>query len=206
MKAPIVAVYQAQYKTRFIWNRINAVTYHAMIAFIPKDHVKLNELQLKALLAYLNSSFTQLYIESQARITGMGVAALEVKHAENLPILDVNKLNEETLRELADLFDKLDSESRRIGGAHTRENVKRLWDTVISEIDRKISEIVGVSSVVGEAAKALAQIMMERRLSRTEEARPEALRGSERQISPYKRRRRSRVEESSGGTRLTDFL
>ena len=48
-----------------------------MITFIPK--VQLSELQLKALLAYLNSSFVQLYIESISRITGLGVAALEVK-------------------------------------------------------------------------------------------------------------------------------
>jgi len=36
MNAPILAVYQARYKTRFIRNEINAVTYHAMIAFSSK--------------------------------------------------------------------------------------------------------------------------------------------------------------------------
>ncbi|RLI45783.1 hypothetical protein DRO64_01980 [Candidatus Bathyarchaeota archaeon] len=202
--APILAVYQSQYKTRFILNEINAVTYHAMIAFIPKK--RLSKLKLKALLAYLNSSFTQLYIESVARITGMGVAALEVKHAKDMPILDVTKLDDKSLEELAELFDRLDSESRRIGGAHKRENIEYLWDTIISKIDEKISEIVGVSPILGEAAKTLARSMMERRLSRAEEARPEALKGSERRLSPYKqRRRRTRVRGSSGETRLTDF-
>ena len=202
--APILAVYQSQYKTRFILNEINAVTYHAMIAFIPKK--RLSKLKLKALLAYLNSSFTQLYIESVARITGMGVAALEVKHAKDMPILDITKLDDKSLEEFAELFDKLDSESRRIGGAHKRENIEYLWDTIISKIDEKISEIAGVSPILGDAAKILARSMMERRLSRAEEARPEALKGSERRLSPHKqRRRRTRVRGSSGETRLTDF-
>jgi hypothetical protein len=53
MYAPILAVRQSRYKTRFIWNKINAVTYDVMIAFIPRDGAKLTETQIKALLAYL---------------------------------------------------------------------------------------------------------------------------------------------------------
>ncbi|MEM0011419.1 MAG: N-6 DNA methylase, partial [Candidatus Bathyarchaeia archaeon] len=66
-KAPIMAIRQSRYKTRFILAEYPVVTYHAIITFIPKS--ELNELQLKALLAYLNSSFTQLYIESVGRTT-----------------------------------------------------------------------------------------------------------------------------------------
>jgi hypothetical protein len=80
-EAPIAAVYQSRYKTRFILFEYPVVTYHAMITFIPK--VQLSKLQLKALLAYLNSSFVQLYIESTGRTTGaVGPIGLEVKHAE----------------------------------------------------------------------------------------------------------------------------
>jgi len=211
MYAPILAVYQAQYKTRFIWNKINAATYHAMIAFIPKDEVKLTETQIKALLAYLNSSFTQLYIESIARTTGMGVAALEVKNAKEIPIIDVSNLDENNLRELADLFDKLDSEARRLGGADKRENIIKLWDTTIVEIDYKIADILGLSRELADGSRALAKIMMERRLQRAQEARPQAIRGEEEEYRPQKlptsrARRRRMIKEDKGQTHLNGIL
>jgi len=208
--APILAVYQAQYKTRFIWNKINVVTYHAMIAFIPRGEVKLTEAQIKALLAYLNSSFTQLYIESIARTTGMGVAALEVMNAREMPIIDVSNLNENNLRELADLFDKLDSEARRLGGADKRENVERLWDTVIAEIDRKVAEILQLPEHLPDAARSLARSMMERRLARAEEARPTIIKGSTEELRIKKsggRRKRGGKDEVRGADmRLNHFV
>ena len=200
--APILAIYQSQYKTRFILNEINTVTYHAMIAFIPKK--RLSKLKLKALLTYLNSSFTQLYIESVARITGMGVAALEVQHAEEMPVIDVNRLDEDELKALANLFDKLDSAARRLGGASKRENMMKLWDTVIAEIDYKVADILGLSRELADGARALAKIMMERRLQRAREARPQAIRGEEeyKPRRPPRARRRRRAEEDKRQMRL----
>ena len=211
MYAPILAIRQSQYKTRFIWNKINAVTYDAIIAFIPKNGVKLTETQIKALLAYLNSSFTQLYIESIARITGMGVAALEGRSAEEIPIINVNSLDKNNLRELADLFDRLDSEARKLGGADKRENIIKLWDTIIVEIDYKIADILGLSRELADGARALAKIMMERRLQRTQEARPQAIRGEEEEYRPQKlptsrARRRRMIKEDKGQTRLNGIL
>ena len=200
MNAPILAVYQSRYKTRFIWNKINAVTYHAMIAFIPKDEVKLTETRIKALLAYLNSSFIQLYIESMGRTTGaVGPIGLEVRHAEEMPIIDVRSLDERTIDELASLFDKLDEESRRLGGADKRENVEKLWGGVISEIDEKVCEILNISPMLASAAKALSHMMMERRLARAGEARREALKGTEEETvlqRPKKRKTRGGVEQA----------
>lgn len=176
--APILAVYQSRYKTRFILNEIDAVTYHAMIAFIPNKPI--SKLKLKALLGYLNSSFTQLYIESTGRTTGaVGPIAIEVSHAKEMPIIDVDGLAENELSVLADLFDKLDCEARRLGGADKRENIIRLWDTVISEIDDKIAQILGLPKELADGARALAKIMLERRLQRTREAKPQAIRGEE---------------------------
>jgi hypothetical protein len=106
-KTPIMAVYQSRYKTRFILNKHPVVTYHAIITFIPK--VEIDEHQIKALLAYLNSSFTQLYIESVGRTTGaVGPIGLEVKYAEEIPILDVRKLGEKD-DVLASPFDELEA-------------------------------------------------------------------------------------------------
>ena len=176
-KAPIMAIYQSQYKTRFILTKYPFVTYHAILTFIP--NTKLTEEQLKALLAYLNSSFTQLYIESHARITGMGVAALEVKHADKMPILNVEKLKQKDLELLASLFDKLETEARKIGGANTSENIEKLWDTIIEKIDVEITRILKLPKELAKSAKIIAKSMMKRRLQRAGKAAPEAIKGEE---------------------------
>jgi len=208
VNAPIIAVRQARYKTRFIWNKVNAVTYDAIIAFIPRNELKLAENQLKALLAYLNSSFTQLYIESIGRTTGaVGPIGLEAKYAEELPILDVRGLDDSAVNELASLFDKLDAEARRLGGADKRENIEALWDTVITEIDEKICQILNISPMLASAAKTLARIMMERRLARAEEAKREAIKGREEEITlerPKRRRTRKKVKQRQGSS-LNEF-
>jgi hypothetical protein len=172
-----MAIYQSQYKTRFILTKYPVVTYHAILTFIPK--AKLSEDQLKALLAYLNSSFTQLYIESHARITGMGVAALEVKHADEMPILNVARLKQKDLEILAYLFDELEIETRKIGGANTFENIEKLWDTIIEKIDVEITRILKLPKGLAKSAKIMAKNMMKRRLQRAEKASPEAIKGEE---------------------------
>jgi len=171
--SPIMAVYQSQYKTRFISFQFPVITYHAALTFIPK--IDFNQEQLKALLCFLNSSFAQLYIETRARITGMGVAALEVKHAEEMPILDVSKLNQENIRKMATLFDALEKRARKLGGADKSQNVEALWDSIIMEIDAEICKILGIPVKQARATKRLAQVMMKRRLQRTQRTRPEGI-------------------------------
>ncbi|MEM4847365.1 MAG: N-6 DNA methylase [Thermosphaera sp.] len=178
VRAPIMAIYQSRYKTRFILAKYSVATYHAIITFIPK--IELSDLQLKALLAYLNSSFTQLYIESVGRTTGaVGPIALEVRHAEDMPVLDVRRLSENDLKLLASLFDELEAEARKLGGADKRENIEKLWDTEIKKIDEEVARILGLPREMTDAAIALSKTMMERRLARAEEAKSEAIRGEE---------------------------
>jgi hypothetical protein len=185
-KTPIMAIRQSQYKTRFILQDFPVVTYDAIITFTSME--KLTKSQLKALSAYLNSSFTQLYMESRARITGMGVAALEVKHAEEIPILDVRKLDEKDVDVLAFLFDELEAEARKLGGADTAENIEKLWDAVIDKIDVEITRILELPKELAKTAKIMAKTMMKRRLQRAEEATPEAIKGEEEpRIRPPKR-------------------
>jgi type I restriction-modification system DNA methylase subunit len=195
-KTPIMAIRQSQYKTRFILQDFPVVTYDAIITFTPI--VKLTKSQLKALSAYLNSSFTQLYMESRARITGMGVAALEVKHAEEIPILDVRKLDEKDVDVLASLFDELEAEARKLGGADTAENIENLWDTVIDKIDVEITRILKLPKELAKTAKIMAKTMMKRRLQRAEEATPEAIKGEEEpRLKPPKKPEKPPAEEKS---------
>jgi len=177
-EAPIMAVRQSRYKTRFILCKYPIVTYDAIITFIPK--LRLSELQLKAILAYLNSSFVQLYIESTGRTTGaVGPIGLEVRHAREIPIIDVTSLNENDLKNLANLFEKLEQEARNLGGADKKENIKKLWNGVIAEIDEEVSRILGLPKQLAKKSRKVAKKMMERRLSRTEETPPEAIGGEE---------------------------
>jgi hypothetical protein len=205
---PILAVYQARYKTRFILNWKKAVTYHAMIAFAPKEGVCLDEIEIKAILSYLNSSFVQLYIESVGRTTGaVGPVGFEVNQAEKVPIIDVKRISNSSKEELALLFDKLDTEARRIGGADKKENIVKLWDTVIAEIDDKITELLQLPEYLPEAARTLARIMMERRVARAEQPQPAAIKGSTEmpQIKqPEKRKREKKPDKRT--MKLDDFV
>ncbi|MEM1606366.1 MAG: N-6 DNA methylase [Fervidicoccaceae archaeon] len=202
VKAPIMAIRQSRYKTRFILAEHPVVTYDAIITFVPK--IELSKLQLKALLAYLNSSFTQLYIESVGRTTGaVGPIALEVRHAEDMPVLDVRRLSENDLKLLASLFDELEAEARRLGGADKRENIEKLWDTVIKRIDEEVARILGLPREMADAAKALSKTMMERRLARAEEAKPEVIKGEEASGVELPRKTAKQKKEASGEKHVT---
>lgn len=177
-EAPIFTPRYARYYHRFSLLRFQAVLDEDFIALIPIEVMTLE--RLKALLAFLNSSFSQLYIESVGRTTGaVGPIGLEVKHAEEMPILDVKKLSQEDVELLASLYDELEAEARRLGGADSIENVEKLWDTVIERIDLEVARILELPEGLARMAKSLVKAMMERRLQRAEEARPEALRGDE---------------------------
>ena len=72
---------------------------------------------------YLNSSIAKLYLEANGRSTGGGALAIEANVLNDMPILDVRKLSVEEVERLAELFDKLESEARKLGGADTAENI-----------------------------------------------------------------------------------
>jgi len=206
-EAPIMAISQARFKTRFFWCKYNVVTYDRIITFIPK--VKLNDLQLKALLAYLNSSFVQLFIETRGRTTGaVGPIALEVSIAREIPIINPKVLDEDVLKELAALFDKLEQRARELGGADKRENILQLWDTVIAEIDTKVAEILELPEALADMARELAKMMMERRLARAGKARPSALRGTKEPLIKIKTRkkRNNNGRSDKRNKRLTEFF
>jgi len=73
-----------------------------ILALIPRQGVKFDEVELKALLAYLNSSFAQLQAEVMGRSTGGGMIELDVKPLSDFLILDVKRLPQEDLEELAE--------------------------------------------------------------------------------------------------------
>ena len=158
---PIFAIYQARYKTRFVWCKFPVAMYHALIALVPKN--SLNEVQLKALLAYLNSSFAQYYIEIIGRKISVGPIALEVNQAREMPVLDVRKLTNEQLDTLAKLFDELEEEARKIGGASEKEHIDKLKPKIY-KIDEAIGDILGLSADDVKIVQSQVEEMVRRRV------------------------------------------
>jgi type I restriction-modification system DNA methylase subunit len=192
ISAPIFAIRQARYKTRFVWCRFPVAMYDALISFIPKGGLKLSEAQIKALLAYLNSSFSQYHVETRGRYIAKGPIGLEVSIAREMPVLDVRRLSNQQLESLASLFDKLEAEARRIGGASEREQVE-LLKPAINEIDRAVAEILGMPEAMVELVQKQVDMLIERRVAGSKEESIQSVRGeSESRIRPPKRRRRTK--------------
>jgi len=162
--APIFAIRQARYKTRFAWCKFPVAMYDALIALIPKKKVSLDEVQTKALLAYLNSSFAQYYVERKGRYIPKGPMGFEINIAKEMPIPDVRKLNNKQLSSLAKLFDELEREARKIGGASRREEIEKLKPKIY-EIDRAIAKILGIKDKDVKAVQTQVDLMVERRVS-----------------------------------------
>ena len=193
LSAPIYVPYYAQYVHRFTLTNIPMVLDADFISFIPR--YKMKTLELKAILAYLNSDFNRLYNETHGRTTGGGMLSIEVKQALEMPILNVRRIGKRRLKKLADLFDKLEKETRKLGGADRQEHIKEL-QPIIEEINAKIAEMIGFKKPQLEKVKKVVRILSERRISRKERARPETVKGEEEpKIKPPKRRKRQKKEE-----------
>ena len=172
----LFAVRHSRYKPRFVLVDFPTALYDATIALVPKT--KIRQKALKALLAYLNSTFIHLYIESHGRVVSVGPIALELNQASGMPILDIENLPNQQVDHLAKLFDKLEVETRKIGGAHKRQNLEKL-KPIFNEIDRYVAGIVGLPEPLVSKAETIANALMDRRLSGAKMAKPEAIRGEE---------------------------
>ena len=232
VETPIIASRYAQYWHRFALPIYKIAYDDDIMAFIPRQGIFLDAKELKALLAYLNSSFTKLYLEANGRLTGKGALAIETNMLSDLPILDMKKLPQEDVERLAQLFDRLEAEARRLGGAdevedvfgselaneltggssNVKPGVEGLFNTVIREIDYEVARVLGLENLV-EPVRTMVLEMARRRLSRAGEAKPEAVKGTEElpESRESGRRRRGRRRGGAGGKavmhrRLDEFM
>jgi type I restriction-modification system DNA methylase subunit len=225
VEAPIYVARGVQYWIRFVLAKFQSALDDRILTLIPRQSVQFDEVELKALLAYLNSTFMQIQAEVMGRSTGGGMIELDVKPLSSFLVLDVKKLPRGDVERLAQLFDRLEAEARRLSGADVVENVfgselakelsdkgdirpgvEGLFNTVIKEIDYEVARILGLEGLV-ETVRAMVVELVRRRLSRAGEARREAIKGMERLPGverPRKRRRRESVA-SEGQRRLDEF-
>jgi type I restriction-modification system DNA methylase subunit len=237
---PIMAIYLARYHPQFFLVKMPLATCHAIITFIPRvrvmvgnwvfdpgeyksiigevnNNVELDEVEVKALLAYLNSTFNWLWLEQNARYIAKGPLGLEVSIAERMPILNVKAVDRDRVEELARLFDELEAEARRLMGLKPvtddppsdeeeeaggpKLEMFRQLRPVFRKVDAKIAEVLGIDVDV-DALWDQAWEMMERRIRGAgRRVRP----GAEVEINPQAGRRRER--EGPGRTvPLTKWL
>jgi len=195
--APVHTSRRAQYYHRFVLSDLPIALDDSLITFIPKQKTKINEGLLKALLAFLNSDFSRFFIEIGGRTTGGGVIELDIKSAEKLPILNVEKLSQKQVQNLEEQFLRLESVTRKIGGADTQENLKKL-QVIIENIDTIVDQALGLEKGFAAGLRRVTQVLSERRVSRTTEARPEAIKGEEVSIiKPPKKPKRAKKEDPS---------
>lgn len=194
---PIHTSRRAQYYHRFVLSDVPVALDDSLITFIPKQKIKMNEELLKALLAFLNSDFSRFFTEIGGRTTGGGVIELDVKSAEKLPTLNVRKLSQKQVKEFEEQFLRLESETRKIGGADTQENLEKL-QAIIENIDAIVAKALGLDKRFATDLRRLTRVLSERRVSRTIEARPEAIKGEEAPvIEPPKKPKRVKKEDTS---------
>jgi type I restriction-modification system DNA methylase subunit len=227
VEAPIYVARGTRYWIRFVLARFQSALDDRILALIPRQGVQFDEVELKALLAYLNSTFAQIQAEVMGRTAG-GVAILEldVKPLSSFLVLDVKKLPRGDVERLAQLFDRLEAEARRLGGADVIENVfgselakeltgrgdvkpgvPGLFNTVIREIDLEVAGVFGLENLV-EPARAVVLEMARRRLSRAGEAKREAVKGSEElpMVEKPKKKRSVKTEAKGRARSLIEFM
>jgi len=239
---PIMAVRQARYHPQFFLAKMPLVTYDAIITFIPRvrvggwgfdlgeyggviegvnSNVELDEVEVKVLLVYLNSTFSWLWLEQNARYIAKGPLGLEVNIAERMPMLNVKAIDRGRIEGLASLFDELETEARRLMGLKPVTNdppngeeeeevggpkleMFRQLRPIFGEIDAKIAEVLGIEVDVGMLWDQ-AWEMMERRIKGAErKARPGAKPMTEEK--PSEGRRHGRRRGGGGSVPITSFF
>ncbi|WP_435180483.1 Eco57I restriction-modification methylase domain-containing protein [Halorussus sp. AFM4] len=93
----------------FVLNETTARNIHNFRGFYD---VNLDETELKALLAYLNSNVGQQVIQTQTQTQQGGYEKLRISVLKELPVLDPRSLDESMVTALADLFDELRETAR----------------------------------------------------------------------------------------------
>jgi len=127
--APILALVFSRKRMRFILNKAKVLNLTPFHCIYPQFN---DETKVKALLAYLNSNICNEIATYYGRIYGTGLKKLEPRDLENLPVINVSDLNQEDIKKLADLFDRLCVISRQ--DPKKEIEIKKMIDATIRDI------------------------------------------------------------------------
>jgi hypothetical protein len=107
MAPKIIFTYLTRGNARFIYNAADALALNVFLLIYPASEIINDSIKLKALLAYLNSNIAKEQLRRVGRTYGGKTLKLEPRELDNLPVLDVRRINHRKLEELAALFDEL---------------------------------------------------------------------------------------------------
>lgn len=115
---------------KFILNNANVRNLAPFHCIYPKFK---DPSMIKALLAYLNSDFCREIQTIKRREYGGGLHKFEPRDLENIPTLDVTRLNEGDIESLASLFDSLSEKCKnKVRDKEIRENLDALLQKLIA--------------------------------------------------------------------------
>lgn len=123
---PILVTYMSRGGSRFIRNETDARNLSNLHGIY--FNVDITETEMKALLAYLNSEFASEVVRRSGRTYSSGMDKIEPNEMEGVPVLDPRGLTDETVQELAELFDQLQEAARNDNDV----------DSVIRRIDERL--------------------------------------------------------------------
>ncbi len=192
----------AQYRRRFVALKTDAALDDDFLVFARKARLRTE--QERAVLACLNSSLGQVYVEIQGRTTGGGMASMEVEHASSLRVPDVRTLTGRQVRDLVSALDSLEAAARKQGGAHDRDTEERL-SKEFDDLDAAVAEVIGLSGREMKKTKELWKALAARRTARASEPTPETVRGTDRTLGGPPRRRRARSKDQGLARTLDEF-
>jgi len=105
--APIYFTYLSRKRSRFIYNKTDALTLNVFLCIYPIPAISQDETTLKALLAVLNSLVAKDSLRHVGRSYGGDTIKIEPREMDQLPVLNPIKLAISERRTLAQLFDQL---------------------------------------------------------------------------------------------------
>jgi len=144
--APILYPYMAWKRVMFVWNKAGVIDHQNFIGIIPHK-----ENFVKPLLMVLNSSLIEFIIRVRAHIYGGGVTKLRPKDLKELLVLDLRKLDSNSIASLANLWDEyieLYGDSEKI-----KEIKKKADDLIFRLLDLSEFEIAQIYNTIKEVIK-----------------------------------------------------
>ena len=86
------------------------------------------------------------------------------------------------------------NKTREIGGADTKENIEKLR-SVLDKINTEVADTLRIEHESLDKITKFVRILSDRRISRTERARPESVKGEEPTIKPPKKTKAKKEAE-----------
>ncbi|UPV73912.1 N-6 DNA methylase [Halorussus limi] len=117
----------------FVLNEVRARNVHN---FHGLHGIRLAEVEMKALLAYLNSEFTAQLLTEETYTRQDGYESLSISDLRELPVIDPQTLPDDVVSALADAFEELRTATRRSGNSDSAK--KRIMTILEQELQLRL--------------------------------------------------------------------